>query len=250
VPFWQCQKEVNPDRGGQYARNGGRYRRNKHVQNEFYMNVLEIPLYDMGMDNAIQHVIKECEGKHKSSRCISATGAHGMIIAKKDKVFADILKGFHMNLPDGKSGAVVGRLKGAKHMEQCTGPDFFERLLSESSNTSIRHFFCGGKEGVAEVLKLSCERNYNNHNIVGCFSPPFRKMTEEELKELGKMINNSGADVVWIGLSTPKQEYFAKSLIPYINVHFVATVGAAFDFHSGNLNKAPRRIQNLGLEWL
>lgn len=214
------------------------------------MNVLEIPLYDQGMDSAVKHVIEVCEGNSKTNRCISATGAHGLIIAKKDKIFAEILKGFHMNLPDGKPGAVVGRLKGARNMEQCTGPDFFEQLLTATSSTSIKHFFCGGKEGVAEELKHSCEMNFNNMNVVGCFSPPFRKMSEDELEELGKMINLSGADIVWIGLSTPKQEYFAKALIPHVNVHFIATVGAAFDFHSGNLNKAPRRIQNLGLEWL
>ncbi len=72
-------------------------------------------------------------------------------------------------------------------------------------------------------------------------------MTDEELKQLGEKINASGSDIVWIGLSTPKQEYFAKSLLPYVNVHFIVTVGAAFDFHSGHLKKAPGFLTNMGV---
>jgi N-acetylglucosaminyldiphosphoundecaprenol N-acetyl-beta-D-mannosaminyltransferase len=214
------------------------------------MNVLEIPLYDQGMEAAVRHVIQTCEEEEKSNRCVSATGAHGLIIAKKDPAFASILKSFHMNLPDGKPGAVVGKLKGAKNMKQITGPDFFRELMIASAGTGIKHFFCGGKEGVAEELKRSCEQNFNNHHVVGCYSPPFRKMTEEELEELGQEMNDSGADVVWIGLSTPKQEYFAQSLKPHVKTHFIATVGAAFDFHSGKLKEAPQWVQNMGLEWL
>lgn len=214
------------------------------------MNVLDIPLYDQGMSHAVKHVIDTCNETEKLKRCVSATGAHGLIISKKDSEFASILKGFYMNLPDGKPGAVVGKLKGAKHMKQCTGPDFFEHLLKASATTKIKHYFCGGKEGVAEELRLTCEKNFSNQNIVGCYSPPFRKMTDEELKQLGEKINASGSDIVWIGLSTPKQEYFAKSLFPYVNVHFIVTVGAAFDFHSGHLKKAPGFLTNMGLEWL
>jgi N-acetylglucosaminyldiphosphoundecaprenol N-acetyl-beta-D-mannosaminyltransferase len=214
------------------------------------MNVLEIPLYDQGMDHAVQHVLRTCvNGNERANRCVSATGAHGLIISKKDREFAGILKGFHMNLPDGKPGAVVGRLKGARNMRQCTGPDFFKHVIEATAPTGIKHFFCGGKEGVAEELKLACEKRFRNMNIVGCFSPPFRKMTEQEMKELGDQISSSGADIVWIGLSTPKQEYFAKSLSPFVRVHFIVTVGAAFDFHSGKLRKAPRVIQHMGLEW-
>lgn len=214
------------------------------------MKVLGIPLYDRGMDAAIKEVTEICLGNNeKSNRCISATGAHGLITARKDETFAGILKGFYMNLPDGKPGAVVGRLKGAKEMKQVTGPDFFGELIRKSAGLNIRHYFCGGKEGVAEELKKSCEANFGNRNVVGCFSPPFRKMEDSELEELGNNINRSGCDVLWIGLSTPKQEYFAMSLLPYLNVHFIVTVGAAFDFYSGNLKKAPAWITRIGMEW-
>ena len=213
------------------------------------MEVLDIPLYDMGMRNAVSHIIDVCNNQKKENRCISATGAHGLVLAKKDHEFADILKSFYINLPDGRPAAIIGKIKGAKQMKQITGPDFFKNIMESTSKSQIKHFLCGGKEGVAEVLKLNCEKKFQNYNIAGIYSPPFRLMTDEELKTLGDDINAKNIDVVWIGLSTPKQEFFAQKLCQYINVHFVITVGAAFDFHSDNIREAPWIFQALCLEW-
>jgi N-acetylglucosaminyldiphosphoundecaprenol N-acetyl-beta-D-mannosaminyltransferase len=121
--------------------------------------------------------------------------------------------------------------------------------MQETSKWDINHFFCGGKEGVAEELKVISATSFCNTNVVGCFSPPFREMSEEEIKELAGRINSLKTDIVWIGLSTPKQEIFASKLAKYTNVHFLITVGAAFDFHTGKVTQAPKIIQNIGMEW-
>jgi N-acetylglucosaminyldiphosphoundecaprenol N-acetyl-beta-D-mannosaminyltransferase len=213
------------------------------------IEVLGIPLYDSGMKKAVQHIIDICLGHHKENRCVSATGAHGLVFAKKNQEFANILKSFYINLPDGRPNAIVGKIKGAKDMEQCTGPDFFMNIMKATSQTQVKHYFCGGKEGVAEELKLNCEKKFGNNNIVGLYSPPFRLMTNEELKVLGDEINAKNTDIVWIGLSTPKQEFFARRLCQYVNVHFIITVGAAFDFHSNKIREAPWIFQFLCLEW-
>lgn len=213
------------------------------------IEVLKIPLYDQGMQKAVKHVIDVCHNEKRENRCVSATGAHGLVFAKKNKEFADILKSFYMNLPDGRPGAMVGKIKGAKQMEQITGPDFFKKIMEDTSNSQINHYFCGGKEGVAEELKLNCDKKFNNNHIVGCYSPPFRLMTDKELEALGEDINNSNSDIVWIGLSTPKQELFAQRLKQFVNVHFIITVGAAFDFHTDKIREAPWIIQSLYLEW-
>jgi N-acetylglucosaminyldiphosphoundecaprenol N-acetyl-beta-D-mannosaminyltransferase len=213
------------------------------------INVLEIPLYDLGMKSAVQHIIDVCKGDQKENRCVSATGAHGLVYAKTNKEFSDLLKSFYINLPDGRPGALVGKIKGGRNMKQVTGPDFFRNLMELSSHTEIKHYFCGGKEGVAEELKSNCENKFHNHNIVGLYSPPFRNMTDEELKVLGDEINAKNTDIVWIGLSTPKQEFFAQRLSRFVKVHFLVTVGAAFDFHSDKLKEAPWIFQYFYLEW-
>lgn len=213
------------------------------------IEVLGIPLFNLGMKKAVRHVTEICETSDKENRCVSATGAHGLVFAKKNKEFSNVLRSFYMNLPDGRPAALVGKLKGAKEMEQCTGPDFFKAMMEETSQTQVKHFLCGGKEGIAEELKQNCEDKFGNYNIAGLYSPPFRVMTDDELKALGDEINSKDIDILWIGLSTPKQEFFARRLSQYVNVHFIITVGAAFDFHSNKIKEAPWIFQSLYMEW-
>ncbi len=102
---------------------------------------------------------------------------------------------------------------------------------------------------MADQLKAAFE-SWGNDHVVGTYCPPFREMTETEWRELGRKINESGVNMVWIGLSTPKQECFAWRLRNYVKVDFIITVGAAFDFHTGTVNQAPKWMQQIGLEWL
>ncbi len=113
----------------------------------------------------------------------------------------------------------------------------------------MNHFFCGVKEGVAEDLQVTVSREFGNHRITGVYSPPFRDMTDREMSELGQKITDSDAHIVWIGISTPKQEKFAKRLSKFTHSHYIITIGAAFDFHTGRVKQAPHWMQNIGMEW-
>ena len=214
------------------------------------VQVLTTHLYDAGLDSAVRELIEQSANtSQRQNKCVSATGAHGMITAMKEQDFQQVLDSFYWNLPDGMPGVWVGKLKGAMNIDRCYGPTFFKRVFEESAGTPIRHFFCGGKEGVADELKRAVSEKFNNNNVVGTYCPPFRALTESEFRALGDQINESGANIVWIGLSTPKQERFAQQLKKYTSVHFIVTVGAAFDFHTGNVKQAPVWMQNLSLEW-
>ena len=188
--------------------------------------------------------------KQASNYLVSATSVHGIVYANQNLSFKNILHNFYCNLPDGMPLTWVGHLKGYKQMTRCTGIDTFQTVMSSTSKYPIKHFFCGGKDGIAIELQNASASKLGNSNIVGTFSPPFREMTKEEFKDLGTLINASGANVLWIGLSTPKQEIFATELSKYIHVNYIITVGAVFDFFTNNLQRAPRWIQNIGLEWL
>ena len=186
----------------------------------------------------------------QKNRLISATSAHGMVFSNQNAEFKKIISSFYLNLPDGQPTAWIGRLKGFKNMQRCPGVGLFDTAIRNTSTHSIQHFFCGGKEGIALDLKDAVAKNLGNKNVVGTYSPPFRPMNELEWKALGEMINASGANIVWIGLGTPKQEEFALSLTNYCKVDYIITVGAVFDFFTGNLPYAPLWIRNMGLEWL
>lgn len=185
-----------------------------------------------------------------TNRLVSATSAHGLVFANKNAAFKNNLGHFYCNLPDGMPIVWVGKLKGFKQMQRCTGLDTFKEVMANTANFPIKHFFCGGKQGIALQLQEASSHKLNNANVVGTYSPPFREMSNEEFAVLGAMINASGANVVWIGLSTPKQEMFAANLAKHVNVNYIITVGAVFDFFTGNLQRAPNWIQKFGLEWL
>lgn len=213
--------------------------------------ILGVPIFCDSLDAAVEEVLRTCSSDApKLNRCVSATGAHGIVVANKNADFMQILRNFYMNLCDGRPSMWIARLKGKTKITQCPGADFFEAVAIQSSGTDIKHYFCGGKPGVTAALKNSCAQKFNNHNVVGIHTPPFRDMTPAELTSLAADINEKKPDIVWIGISTPKQEIFAARLSPHIQVHFIATIGAAFDFHSNNLKRAPRLISRLGIEWL
>lgn len=214
------------------------------------INVLNVRMYDRTLDTLTSRLISEItEQARKHSRCISATGAHGLVRTRKDREFARILNEFYVNLPDGMPTVWIGRLKGASQMQRCYGPAFFEAIMRQTAGKSIKHYLCGGKEGVADNLREVCGAKFSNENVVGVYCPPFREMTESEMQLLADQISISGAQIVWIGLSTPKQEYFAARLATFIQVHFIITVGAAFDFHTSRIRQAPPWMQKTGLEW-
>lgn len=215
------------------------------------IEVLNVPLYDADICQAVQTVINKIQSGEcdQDKRCVSATGAHGLVEAHKDVAFKALLRRFFMNLPDGMPAVWIGRLKGAKKMKRCYGPDFFAALIKTTADLPMNHFFCGGKDGVAIQLKQVCQDRFGNNCVTGTYCPPFRELTEEEMKQLGQQIDGSHAHIVWIGLSTPKQEKFAERLVRYTRANFIITVGAAFDFHTGNVKQAPKWMQKAGLEW-
>jgi len=211
-----------------------------------------IRIYEASLQRAIPTIVEKLSYDDSivdPIRCISATGAHGLVEAQKDSSFKNILQQFYWNLPDGMPLVWWGRFKGYSQMDRCYGPDFFAGLMQATSSLEVAHFFCGGKPGVAEELKVAAESKWNNEKVIGTYCPPFSPMQEADWAELISKINESKAQVIWIGLSTPKQEKFAHELSKRVNVKFIITVGAAFDFHTGRLAQAPKWMQRAGLEW-
>lgn len=215
------------------------------------VEVLGVPLYDKSIDEAVDGIIEHIKSSpgSGSNLCISATGAHGLVEAHKDKDFKTLLCRFYINLPDGMPAVWIGRIKGAKKMRRCYGPDFFKAMITATAGLPVQHFFCGGKEGVALRLQKVCAATFGNNHISGVYCPPFRELSDEEMQQLGQQIMDSGAHMVWIGLSTPKQEKFAQRLAGCTRTCYIITVGAAFDFHTGGVRQAPKWMQNAGLEW-
>ena len=192
---------------------------------------------------------------------VGVTGVHGVSEAYSDKKFRDILNNAYLNTPDGMPMVWYARMYGFEKVSRVYGPDLMLNILSRSNIEDVKHFFYGGGEGVADLLKEKLEQKLPEIEIVGTYTPPFRPLTNEEEIEVRNLINDSGAHCVWVGLSTPKQEKFMSGFLKKFGANdsgdsslkgpkIFFGVGAAFDFHAGLIPQAPAWMQKSGLEWL
>lgn len=129
------------------------------------------------------------------------------------------------------------------------GPDLMLKCLDAGQQHGWRHFFLGGKDEVLEDLVGNIRSRYPQANLVGWHSPPFRTLSTEEDQQLVDLINTAKPDFLWVGLGAPKQEKWIASHLERVHVPVQLGVGAAFDFHSGHIKRAPLWMQKSGLEW-
>ena len=134
-------------------------------------------------------------------------------------------------------------------MEQIKGPDLFARVCEMTRDMDVGHFFYGGREGVADALAREMGRRFPGLRVAGTYCPPFRPLDRAEKAEVVRLINDSGADIVWVGLSTPKQEKWIGEFHDKLKVKLLFSIGAAFDYHTGAIRPTPPWLHGLGLEW-
>lgn len=211
------------------------------------MKVIGTELFDQGINQAVVEFLDLLK-KEPKNLLVSPSDANVLVMARRQADFQAILHAYFWNLPDGVPSVWILKLKGAKKANRCSGPDFFKRMMEETKDLPVRHFLCGGAPEIADLLKSECEK-WGNHQVVGTFSPPFKPYQPEDFKELADQINQAQANIVWIGLGAPKQIYFSSELAKFTQVHFIVPIGAAFDFHTHQIKKAPTWIQKIGMEW-
>jgi len=183
-------------------------------------------------------------------RYVCATSVHGLVEAAQDASFRDVLNGASIVTADGMPLVWLGRYAGFRAMERVYGPDLLLEVAQQSVGRRVRHFFYGGTPGVAQELSRRLCSKFPGLEVVGTHCPPFRPLTRTEEDDIVVRINESRADVVWVGLSTPKQERWIARLRRLLTVKVLVSVGAAFDFHSGRVRQAPIWMRRSGLEWL
>ena len=173
-----------------------------------------------------------------------------LVDCQKDEAYRDVVNGAAMANPDGVPVVWVARWKGRKDIQRTCGPDFMVRSLSESAETGHRHFFYGGTEESKDLLLKAVQERWPQAVIAGAIAPPFRKVGEIEDQAVVDEINAAQADILWVGLGSPKQDYWMAQHRDRLNVPVICGVGAAFDFIAGIKPLAPGWMRSCGLEWL
>jgi N-acetylglucosaminyldiphosphoundecaprenol N-acetyl-beta-D-mannosaminyltransferase len=183
-------------------------------------------------------------------RYVCVTGVHGVMESRRDEKLRQIHNAAGLVTPDGMPLVWWSRSSGCRHVRRVYGPDLMLAYCERSITTGYRHFFYGGQSGVADLLARRLTRRYPGLAVAGTYTPPFGPLSPREDDEVVKTINAAAPDVVWVGLSTPKQEYWMAEHVGRIEAPVLIGVGAAFDFHAGLKRQAPRWMQQSGLEWL
>ena len=185
--------------------------------------------------------------KEVSGNYICVSNVHTTVLSYEDSDYKKVQNNALLRLPDGAPLSSVARKKGFNEAKRVTGPDLMQKIFESSDSNGYRHYFYGSTEETLKKLRDKLQEKYPNINIVGMYSPPFRTLTEEEDNEIIKNINNTEADIVWVGLGAPKQEIWMNNHKNKIKGLMIG-VGAGFDYHAGNIKRAPRWISKIGLE--
>lgn len=181
---------------------------------------------------------------------ICVTGAHGIVETLRDAGLRRIHNAAGLVTPDGIPVVWTLKALGNKNVTRVYGPDLLLSAADRMRADGTRHFFYGGAPGIAETLAARLADRFPGLEVAGTFCPPFRDLDDGEMEEICRRINDSGAQVVWIGLSTPKQEHWMARARARLDAPVLVGVGAAFDFHAGVKRQAPLWMQRNGLEWL
>lgn len=188
--------------------------------------------------------------QRNSWRFIAVTNVHVVMEARHDPSFRKVLEDADLCVPDGMPLIWIGRLRGHALRRRVYGPDLLVDFCRETQHAGYRHFFYGGAPGVPEALAGKLTEQFPRLNVAGTYSPPFRRMTEQEELMVAEMIHQAAPDVLWVGLGCPKQEIWMQQHCDLLRVPVMVGVGQAFDIHSGRSRQAPSFLREHGFEWL
>ena len=212
------------------------------------VEVVGIPVTAQRYPDAIEAFLSAVKDR-RPFRAHFAT-VHSIVEATRDAALQSVLESADMVAADGMPLVWLSRRRGAPWAERVCGPDVMLSLCDRGREIGMRHYFVGGRPGTPEALVERLGARFPGLAVAGTASPPFGPEDPAETAAQIDAINGAMPDVVWIGLGSPKQEFWAAQHAGSLMAPLILPVGAAFDFHSGRLRRAPRWMQRAGLEWL
>jgi N-acetylglucosaminyldiphosphoundecaprenol N-acetyl-beta-D-mannosaminyltransferase len=213
-----------------------------------HVDILGVKVSAINLKSGVDLAMEWIEAGKPGYVCV--TGVHGLVEAQRNPEFRRILNGSVINTPDGMPLTWIGRLEGFQQMNRVFGPDFMNALCAQAAERGYRNFFYGGQPGVVDHLCRVLKTRFPLLEVVGSYTPPFRKLNAKEERDLVDQVSHSKPDILWVGLSTPKQEEFMAQFVGQLRVPLLIGVGAAFDFHTGRIRDASNWVKRAGLQWL
>jgi len=213
-----------------------------------HFDVLGVKIDVTNLQSACQFM----EGKLKTRKsvyiCIAPVAT--IVDCQKNDEYLKVVNNSAMTTPDGMPLVWLGKFKGNSNIDRTYGPDLLRDMCLLSERKSYTHYFYGGTQETSDLLAGKLREKYPKLKIVGRYSPPFRDSKALEESRIIDEINQANPDILWVGLGSPKQDYWMFQHKDKLKVGVMIGVGAAFDFMAETKRQAPRWIQRSGLEWV
>lgn len=210
------------------------------MKEEQYLGIHVSPL---SYDEILQSIKERIRKNQKST--IIAVNPEKIIKAQTDGQLRDLINSSTYKIPDGVGVLLASKLKGGSIRSRVTGVDMMDRLVQMASKEEFKVFLYGAKEDVVLEAKLRLEQKYPELKIAG-----YRNGYEKDEQAVVSSINESGADILFVAMGSPKQELWIRRHMNELNVKVFQGVGGSFDVFAGNVKRAPALFRRLGLEWL
>ena len=209
---------------------------------------LNIEVDNLTMEESISR-IEDLIIKRNNSYVVTPNVDH-IVKLEDDEELREVYRNADLIVTDGMPLIWISNLTGEKIKEKISGSDLFPKLCERATKKGYSIFLLGAAEGIAEIAKKNLEEKYLGINIVGTYSPSFGfEKNENEIDKIINIINEKKPDILAVGVGAPKQEKFIYKYKDRLNVPVSLAIGATIDFEAGNVKRAPKFMQNLGLEW-
>lgn len=219
---------------------------NKHFMRRG-AHVLDTHIDAINWEDVLSRIVSW--GSQHQSRYVTLCNVHSVVTASQDMAFNHVITQADMALPDGAPVAWALRREGFPQQQRINGPDLMWRYLAVAEKIGQSVFFYGSTDETLAKLQARIQKEFPKLNVAGMVSPPYRELSAEEDQAYVDQINQSGANVLFVGLGCPKQEAWMAAHRGRIQAVMLG-VGAAFDYHAGTIQRAPVWMQKIGMEWL
>ena len=211
-------------------------------------NVLGVNVSALNLDLATAAVRDLVQARGRDYICVAPVST--IVDARRDPAYRQVINQAALVTPDGIPVVWLGRQKGFQEMSRTYGPDLMMRLCATEDSRGLRHFFYGGTTEVCDKLVQRLRGKFPEIIVAGTFAPAYTPKAEVLAARVRDQINAARADILWVALGSPKQDFWMAMNQPLLDVPVMIGVGAAFDFLAGVKPQAPRWMQRSGLEWL
>jgi N-acetylglucosaminyldiphosphoundecaprenol N-acetyl-beta-D-mannosaminyltransferase len=212
------------------------------------VNVLGVGVSAINMHMALAQIDEWIRNRDRRYVCVCPV--HSIMECRRSAEVRHVFNAAGLVTPDGMPLVWVAHASGHPEVSRVYGPDLMLAELATSARTGHRHFFYGGGHGVAQGLADRMKARFPGLEIAGVYEPPYAPLDRLCTDEMAGIINAAQPDVVWIGMSSPKQDRWMARMRERLDAPVLIAVGAAFDFHSGAVKQAPVWMQRSGLEWV